>query len=377
MNHKVKLISSDKNWIEGIAVQQLEKTADLPGVVKAVGLPDIHPGKGVPVGAAFITRGIIYPHLIGNDVGCGIGLWQTGFKTRKFKRDKWVKKLSDLENPWEGDAKDWLLQHAVDPFPSSDASNALGTIGGGNHFAELQAVEKVLDENAFNALDLDKNRIMIAVHSGSRDIGNILFRRHAERFGAQGLYINDENSEEALSYLGQHDQAAGWAAASRDLIAHRMCEQLNGEYLPILDIFHNHIEGIQFEDQPAYIHRKGAAPSDRGAVLIPGTRGSYSYLVQPIGDQNENAGSLPHGAGRRWNRRTTKERLKSNYNVDSFYKTDLGGIVICEDKDLLYEEAPQAYKNIDLVIEDMTEAGHITVIATLKPLITYKKRHES
>ena len=74
---EVRLIASPENWIEGAAVQQLEKTASLPGMRLAVGLPDLHPGKGSPIGAAFGVEGYLYPTLVGNDIGCGIGLWRT------------------------------------------------------------------------------------------------------------------------------------------------------------------------------------------------------------------------------------------------------------------------------------------------------------
>ena len=87
-NPTIRLFSPDRNRIEGNALRQLEKTADLPGIEIAAGLPDLHLGKGGPVGAAFMIRDIIYPHLIGSDVGCGMALWQTSLKLKKLKRDK-------------------------------------------------------------------------------------------------------------------------------------------------------------------------------------------------------------------------------------------------------------------------------------------------
>lgn len=100
---RVRLLASKRNWIEGEAVSQLKKTAELPGVRLAVGLPDLHPGRGHPVGAAFITEGVFYPQLVGNDVGCGMALWQTDLKRQKFKLDRAVKRFEGLESPWEGD----------------------------------------------------------------------------------------------------------------------------------------------------------------------------------------------------------------------------------------------------------------------------------
>src|SRR5262249_57878331 len=102
------MIASPSNWIEGMAVQQLEKTARLPGMRLAVGLPDLHPGKGTPIGAAFVTQGWIYPALVGNDVGCGIGLWRTGLASRQIKRDAWTDRLRHLEGAWDGNPSDFL-----------------------------------------------------------------------------------------------------------------------------------------------------------------------------------------------------------------------------------------------------------------------------
>ena len=98
------IIASESSWIEGEAIRQLETTAQLPGMERAAGLPDLHPGKGIPIGAAFLSKGIIYPHLVGNDIGCGMGLWQTDIEAAKFKLDKSVKKLTGFESIWDGDA---------------------------------------------------------------------------------------------------------------------------------------------------------------------------------------------------------------------------------------------------------------------------------
>ena len=83
------LISSGKNWMEQAAKDQLLAVSRLPGVVKAVGLPDLHPGR-IPVGTAVLSRGVLYPHLLGNDIGCGMSLFDTGVKKKKFKQEKWV-----------------------------------------------------------------------------------------------------------------------------------------------------------------------------------------------------------------------------------------------------------------------------------------------
>src|SRR2546426_4005386 len=99
---KVRLIASPKSWIEGEAVRQLYASAQLDGMRLAVGFPDLHPGKGAPVGAAFVSEGVIYPHLIGGDIGCGMSLWRTDLLRHKAKLDRWAALPFDLEHPWEG-----------------------------------------------------------------------------------------------------------------------------------------------------------------------------------------------------------------------------------------------------------------------------------
>jgi len=376
LENKIKIFASNKNWIEGEALRQLEKTATLNGIVSAIGMPDIHPGRGNPIGAVFVSKEIIYPYLVGNDVGCGIGFFKTNLKKNKFNRDKWAKKLSGLESQYNGDISQWLFENNLE---SSVFDDSLGTIGGGNHFAELQVFEKIYDQNLFEKLNLDKNILMILVHSGSRGIGEALLRSHTEKYGATGLNIN---SQEACVYLKNHDKALRWALANRHLIAYRMSNQLSGagrECQKILDACHNSVLPIKFNkynDELFWLHRKGAAASNCGAVVVPGSRGSLSYLVMPIGDQEKNAWSIAHGAGRKWNRSSIKERLKDRFAAESLIISDLGNYVICEDKDLLFEEAPQAYKNIDIVIQDMVQEGFVSIIATLKPLITYKMRKD-
>jgi release factor H-coupled RctB family protein len=125
-----------------------------------------------------------------------------------------------------------------------------------------------------------------------------------------------------------------------------------------------------------WLHRKGAAPSDKGPLVIPGSRGTLSYLVQPVGDQSGNGWSVAHGAGRKWARSESRLRARERFHWNELVQTGLGGRVICEERDLLYEEAPMAYKNIETVIGDLVGAGLVTVIATLRPLLTYKTRKQ-
>ncbi|NEX23479.1 RNA ligase RtcB family protein [Thiorhodococcus mannitoliphagus] len=361
------LIACADSWIEGEALRQLEQTAELPGMRAAVGLPDLHPGKGYPIGAAFLAARI-YPALVGNDIGCGMALWQTDLLIRKLKPEPAMARLQGLEGPWEGDLEAWRAEHSLAP---TDFDTALGTIGGGNHFAEIQAVEEILDPDTFAGLALDAERLLLLVHSGSRGLGESILRTVIDQHGHAEL---DPTSAAAQAYLSRHDQALDWAEANRRLIATRLLDALGTDAERRLDVWHNLVQAVDWKGERLWLHRKGAAPADRGPVVIPGSRGTLSYLVQPSRDCDLSLRSLAHGAGRKWKRGEARARLSARQRPDDLLTTALGGRVICEDKELLYDEAPEAYKGIDRVVADLVEAGLCSVIATLRPVLTYKVR---
>ncbi len=363
----IRIIASDKNWIESDAVNQLHNTAKLKGVRLAVGLPDLHPGRVHPIGAAFIAEGWLYPQLVGNDIGCGMGLWKTDLKLHKLNMDKWVSKLNNLDLPWDGNITAWLQHYEAE---HSDFDNSLGTIGGGNHFAELMSLEASIDQGACDKLKLDKKIFYLLVHSGSRGLGEHILHNHIDSYGKQGL---QEDSLAAINYIDAHDKAVKWAEANRSLIAHRFLSSLHGDGKKIINVNHNAVLPQYISGKKYWLHRKGASSATEGMVIIPGSRGDLSYLVQPIGSQDKNAYSLAHGAGRKWSRSSARHCLRK-YRIGDFLKTSLGGRVICENKDLIYEEAPQAYKDIGIVVNDMVNEGLIRIIAKLRPVITYKTR---
>src|SRR5690349_1962341 len=93
---EIHVIRSPETWIEGKAVQQLETVSRLPGMRRTVGMPDLHPGRDHPIGVASLSDGIIYPHLVGGDGGCGMGLWRTGLRRRDLKNERAVRRLTVL-----------------------------------------------------------------------------------------------------------------------------------------------------------------------------------------------------------------------------------------------------------------------------------------
>lgn len=361
----VSFIATESTWIESKAIQQLQTTANLPNMVSVVGMPDLHPGRGYPIGAAFFSAKRFYPALVGNDIGCGMSLFQTDIKRAKVNLDKLEKQLSEMTDhaPLE-----WLDEHIPDSMRSHDFMASLSSIGGGNHFAEFQSVDKIINQELFEQSGLDKQKLLLLVHSGSRGLGQSILRQHVEQHSHNGL---DEQSEDAEIYLNAHQDALQFAQINRQLIGLRMMQQVKASGEQRLDLNHNLVEPCCIDGIDGWLHRKGATPSDRGFVVIPGSRGDYSYLVAPVAS-DLSLNSLAHGAGRKWMRTECKGRLSHKYTPLQLSRTTLGSRVICANKQLIYEEAPQSYKSIETVIESMVEMGIIQVIARLTPVITYK-----
>lgn len=340
LDSKITLISNHKTWIESKAVEQLEAIGKLKGVKKLVGLPDLHAGR-TPVGAVIETEGIVYPHLIGNDIGCGMGLFNTGVLIAQYKQEKWIKKLSQLES-----------------------IKGLGSIGGGNHFAEFQGLNEIHDKESFDKLGIGKKEVLLLVHTGSRNYGQEIF---AEFSSMEGISVESQSFK---SYMSEHDNALKWAELNRKAVAERLLSQLgvNKEPRVIIDCSHNYIESCNSR----LVHRKGAVSTENGMIVLPGSRGSLTYIVMPCDDCNVSLNSISHGSGRKYQRSECKSRMSSKYTKEQLKRTNLKSRVVCNDSNLLYEEAPDVYKNIEDIIKCLEEFNLIKVVATLKPLITYK-----
>ena len=166
---------SSGSWIEGAAVRQLETVADIDGVRAVAGMPDLHPGKFGPVGCAILADHI-HPAFVGSDAGCGMALFALDIAARRLRIDKAADRLRDIAKPYDGDIAAELAGRGLAP---SDFDAALGSIGGGNHFCELQAVEEVFDPSC----GIDPDRAYLLVHSGSRGLGHQLLERQM----AEGL----------------------------------------------------------------------------------------------------------------------------------------------------------------------------------------------
>ncbi len=178
------------------------------------------------------------------------------------------------------------------------------------------------------------------------------------------------DSPDGKGYLKRQSELLRWAKANRNLTAEAFFELLNCRGRLILDNCHNSIS--QFGGGQ-WLHRKGAACAEGPEpIIVAGSRGSCSYLVEPVGEQRRNLYSIAHGAGRKWTRQSAHGRMEARHTAESLRKTKIGSLVVCPDKKLLYEEAPDAYKRIEQVVQDLLSHGLVRVAASFKPLINCK-----
>src|SRR6185369_3480358 len=128
----------------------------------------------------------------------------------------------------------------------------------------------------------------------------------------------------ATNYLRGHDQAVRWARANRALIVRRFLDQLGASGEGVLDGCHNSVTRHDSDGATRWLHRKGAAPADEGAMVIPGSRGTLSYLVLPRGAATSTAWSIAHGAGRKWTRSESRARVRQRFGPEQLTQTGLG-----------------------------------------------------
>ena len=355
----VAVFASPTSWIESDALAQCHQVAALDGMVHVAAMPDLHPGKGAPIGAAMAST-VLYPFLVGSDIGCGIAVFPIALK--RAVPERLAARFPDLDRALDPgrDADDpaWAV---VDGDIPAGHVEGLGTVGRGNHFVELARIDTVVDPGHAGRLGLDAGDLVLVVHSGSRGLGERILRAHTEVHGAGP-------APDAAAYLAAHDDAVRWGSLNRRLMAARVAHALGAEpTAPIADQCHNLVE----VRDGLYLHRKGAAPGDGRDVLIAGTRGTPSYLVAAHAGPDANH-SVAHGAGRKMSRADALRRGRAKHTVEELRRTPVGSLVVCGDRQLLFEEAPTAYKRIEHVIADLVDHDLATPVATTVPLVTYK-----
>jgi tRNA-splicing ligase RtcB len=351
----------------------IERLARATGVRRVAVMPDVHLAADVCIGTVVATTDALYPNAVGGDIGCGVaalafdveaarvdeartaaailaGLYRRIPLTRhRLQRGPaWPERLGALSAPalWPGRAREAVRQ--------------LGTLGRGNHFVELQS-----DEDG---------RLWLMLHSGSRGIGQAIRDHHlaAAVAGGSGLRFLDAGSSRGREYLADVAWAVGYAEASRRAMADAVCAVLDDvlgacpDEATYVSCDHNHVRRETHGGEELFVHRKGAIPAARGlSGLVPGSMGTSSFHVEGRGHPDALASSA-HGAGRRLSRTDARRAV----TVRDVYR-QLGGVWF--DHRLargLREEAPAAYKDVDLVMRAQRDL--VRVVRRLRPVLSFK-----
>lgn len=449
-------IYADQNLVSKMAldrtIDQAANVATLTGVKKhVVVLPDGHEGYGFPVGGVAgmdLEEGVISPGGVGYDINCGVRLIRTNLREKEIRP-----KLKDLVNELfnaipsgvgsssskklTGSELDELLVEGVrwtvqkgygwnsdidvceengcmkgaDPLHVSELARKrgglqLGTLGSGNHFLEIQKVDKIFDEGAAKAMGIEESQVTVLIHCGSRGFGHQVCSDYLKICEKQirnsGIKIVDRelacvpnNSEEGENYRKAMYSALNFAWSNRQMITHwtrKTFEKILGltedgaEMKLVYDVSHNiaKVERHSIDGEGTrelVIHRKGATRAfpagdshipDRyreigQPVFIPGSMGTASWILLGNSKSLElSFGSTAHGAGRTMSRSAARR----NYTANSVRKNlESKGIYIkALSREGMVEETPEAYKDVDSVVEVSHSLGIATKVARLVPI---------
>ena len=433
--------------------EQVANVATLPGIQRAsLAMPDIHWGYGFAIGGVAATDpdegGVISPGGVGYDINCGVRLLRSNLDWNRVKPH--IRTLVDalfqavptgvgqrgrfqfdrpalaelmergsayvVERGW-GTSRDLEFTEAggrldgADPELVSDraytrGADQCGTLGSGNHFMEVQVVDRVLDPLAASVMGLREGQVTVLIHSGSRGLGYQVCEDYLKVFlGAPeryGFTLPDPQlacapvlSSEGQRYLGAMRAAANFAWCNRQLLAHQAREVFGSVFGEpweslgldlVYDVAHNI---AKFEDhdigagvtKPVCVHRKGATrafppghpeiPEAYRAVgqpvIIPGSMGTASWVLAGLpGSMTQSFGTTCHGAGRAMSR-TAAIKLAAGRRIDR--ELDAQGIIArARGAKGLAEEQPAAYKDVDQVVEVVDQAGISRKVARLRPV---------
>ncbi len=398
-----KVISTEKipikMWLDDMedgALEQAKNLANLPFVFKHIAImPDSHRGYGMPIGGVMATKGVVVPNAVGVDIGCGMCAVKTslteidtemlkkimgeirkavpvGFKKHKEKQDKTLMPRCVFDTPGKNPC--------VIDREYENALKSLGTLGGGNHFIEIQ---KGSD-----------NFIWILIHSGSRNLGKqvanyynkLAYKLNKKWHSNTFLPKNPEDSlaflpldsDEGQSYLAEMNYCIEFALANRKLMMDRIMDifanntsckwcSSKGRLDLITNIAHNYAKMENHFGENVMVHRKGATLADTNTIgIIPGSQGTSSYIVSGLGNK-DSFNSCSHGAGRKMGRKQASKTLDLEHEKKLL---DDQGIIhgVRGINDL--DEAPGAYKDIDTVMERQKDL--VQVLIKLIPLAVIK-----
>jgi tRNA-splicing ligase RtcB (3'-phosphate/5'-hydroxy nucleic acid ligase) len=450
--HTDALIYADEHLLEQIlgdlSVEQAMNVAFLPGIVgRSLAMPDIHQGYGFPIGGVAATDangGVISPGGVGFDINCGVRLLASNLNrdTAVCEMRELVNQLfrdvpsgtgskgpvacdsgqlddilergaaamvergfgepADLEFCEESGTLEGARAGQVSDRAKQRGRTQIGTLGSGNHFLEVEWVEKIFEPELADIFGLEPGQVVVLIHCGSRGLGhqvctdflkvmNEAMPRYSISLPDRQLACVPLCSREAKDYLGAMGASANFAWANRQAITHftrgafRRIFRDDVNLRVVYDVAHNiakrerHV--IDGNQRNVVVHRKGATRSfpagspelpaaykDAGQpVLIPGSMGTASYvLVGTERAMQETFGTVCHGAGRAISRTAAKRGRDAR--VETKKLEQLGVILRAETRDGILEEIPEAYKDIDAVIDVVHNAGLARKVARLKPL---------
>jgi tRNA-splicing ligase RtcB len=421
------------------SLEQLQNVATLPGIVEAaLAMPDIHQGYGFPVGGLAATElpdGVVSPGGVGYDINCGVRLLALPLTAAELgeRREAIVHEISravpagvgkeggkridiagvlhdgssvvaergdDVERTESQGRLEGADAASVSDRARQRGGNQLGTMGSGNHFVEVERVEKLFDPAAAQAYGLGEDQVTVLIHSGSRGLGHQVCSDYVKRMDAvlsrYGISLPDRqlscapaSSPEGRAYLAAMAAAANFAWANRQEIANRVraaVARVLGRGAAeashqVYDVAHNVAKAERHHACDVLVHRKGAtrafpAGSEdipeayRGVgqpVFIPGSMGTASYvLAGEPGSMERSFGTTCHGAGRRLSRTAAKKEI---HGAELRKQLEQQGIVVRSASNKgLAEEAPFAYKDVESVVDVVDRAGLARRVARLVPI---------
>lgn len=375
-----------KSWCENVeeeALIQARNLANHPSTFRHIALmPDCHCGYGMPIGGVIACKDAVIPNAVGVDIGCGMCAVKTTKKAPEINESmvkeiigKLRKKIPVGFNHHKFDQRwkkfDNAPVVAIVRQELKSAQKQLGTLGGGNHFIEIQS-----GSDGF---------IWLMVHSGSRNFGykiareyNLIAEKYCKRFesskvplkGGNGLAYLPIKTKEAKEYISAMNFALAFARENRRLMMSHLknaaIEVLGCDFDNEINIHHNFAALETHFGEKVWLHRKGATQSEMGQMgIIPGSMGTASYIVKGLGNP-QSFMSCSHGAGRilsraEFNRTFTVEecdKAMEGIVFGRWSKNRKGRVDL--------SEAPQAYKDIDTVMESQSDL--VEVVVKLKPL---------
>lgn len=374
-----------KTWareIDDVTIDQAVDLACLPFAHKWVALmPDAHAGYGMPIGGVLAAKDAVIPNAVGVDIGCGVLAVQLSDAMPQDVNRESLEKIRDkiiqavptgfahhkADQVWGGFFVDSIPEVGVILRERDSARKQLGTLGGGNHFIELQKG--------------DDGHLWIMIHSGSRNLGlkvakefntlaQMLCKMWHTELPSADLAFLPLGTQECRDYLAAMRYCIDFAYASR---LQMMDEVLNiifdvikrGTKGNMVHVSHNYADMEHHYGANTMVHRKGAVRARSGEyAVVPGSMGSNSYIVKGLGNP-ESFMSCSHGAGRRMGRKAAREALNLEEEQNKLSGV-VHGLATTEDLD----EASGAYKDIDVVMNNQTDL--VEIVTTLTPLMSIK-----